>query len=148
MKVRVNGCRLNANISQVGAFYASPLADDTRKDDWNNMPRSAWKQISSSPLTIDLGKLVTLNAFTYAPANGEAKPAMAFRYKFFVSADGKSWKEIPTSGEFSNIMHNPLPQTVSFEQKIQARYIKLDAVSPTETPAQIDLNEIGVTITE
>ena len=54
---------------------------------------------------------------------------MAFRYKFFVSADGKNWKEVPTNGEFSNIMHNPLPQTVAFGQKVQARYIKLEALS-------------------
>ena len=108
---------------------------------------TGWKQVAASPLTIDLGKSVTLTSFTYAPLKAEAKPTMAFRYKFFVSADGKNWKEVPTNGEFSNIMHNPLPQTVAFGQKVQARYIKLEATTPTATTAKVEMNEIGVKIT-
>ena len=76
----------------------------------------------------------------------EAKPTMAFRYKFYVSADGKNWKEVPANGEFSNIMHNPLPQTVTFGQKEKARFIKLEATTPTATTAQVEMNEIGVTV--
>ena len=71
---------------------------------------------------------------------------MAFRYKFYISLDGKSWKEVPTNGEFSNIMHKPLPQTVYFNQKVQARFIKLEATTPTDTAAKVEPNEIGVTI--
>ena len=87
------------------------------------------EQVAASPLTIDLGKEVELSAFTYAPLKAEAKPTMAFRYKFYVSADGKNWKEVPANGEFSNIMHNPLPQTVTFDQKEKARFIKLEATT-------------------
>ena len=72
---------------------------------------------------------------------------MAYRYKFYVSADGKKWQEVSTNGEFSNIMHNPLPQTVAFGQKVQARYIKLEATTPTATTAKVEMNEIGVKIT-
>ena len=52
--------------------------------------------------------------------------------------DGKSWKEVPASGEFSNIMHNPLPQTVAFSQKVQARFIKLEATTPDATVAKVN----------
>ncbi len=123
LRVRIDECRLTAYVSQVAAYYAEPLQEETTKEDWNNLPRSGWKQVAASPLTIDLGKTVTLSSFTYAPSKAEAKPTMAFRYQFFVSMDGKSWKEVPASGEFSNIMHNPLPQTVAFSQKVQARFI-------------------------
>ena len=75
-----------------------------------------------------------------------AKPTMAFRYKFFVSVDGKNWKEVPTSGEFSNIMHNPLPQTVAFNQKVQARFIKLEATTPDAAVAKVNMDEIGVMV--
>ena len=51
---------------------------------------------------------------------------------------------MPTTGEFSNIMHNPVPQTVSFGNKVSARYIKLDATTPDATPARVDLKEIGI----
>ena len=49
--------------------------------------------------------------------------------------------------EFSNIMHNPLPQTVTFGQKVQARYIKLEATTPTATTAKVGMDEIGVITT-
>ena len=146
LKITIEGCRSKANISQVAAYYAPPLAEDVEKEDWNNLPRNTWKQISSSPLTIDLGKTVTLSAFTYAPDKGEAKPTMAFRYKFFVSNDGKSWKEVPTNGEFSNIMHNPLPQTITFGKEVKARFIRLEAVTLNGEPAQVDIGEMGVTV--
>ena len=146
LRVKIDECRLTASISQVAAYYAEPLQEETKKEDWNNLPRSGWKQVAVSPLTVDLGKTVTLNSFTYAPAKAEAKPTMAFRYKFFVSVDGKNWKEVPTSGEFSNIMHNPLPQTVAFNQKVQARFIKLEATTPDAAVAKVNMDEIGVMV--
>lgn len=144
LRVRINECRLTAHINRVAAYYAPPLQEEEQVVEWNNLPRSGWTKIAESPLTIDLGKSVSLSSFTYAPWKAEAKPTMAFRYKFFVSMDGKEWKEVPASGEFSNIMHNPLPQTVTFAQKVRARYIKLEATTPDATPAKVEMNEIGV----
>lgn len=144
LRVKVDACRLVANISEVAAYYARPLEESAAKEDWNDLPRTAWKQVTAAPLVIDLGKAVDMTGFVYAPANAEAKPTMAFRYKFYISTNGRDWKEVPTIGEFSNIMHNPVPQTVSFGNKVSARYIKLDATTPDATPARVDLKEIGI----
>lgn len=146
LRVKIEGCRLIANVNQVAAYYAPSLEAESQKEDWNMLPRTGWKQISAVPLTIDLGKTVTLTGFTYAPYKAEAKPTMAFHYKFFVSTDGKNWKELPASGEFSNIMHNPLPQTVTFSKKEPVRFIKLDASTSSDAPAKVEMNEIGVSI--
>lgn len=146
LRIKMEGCRLMANISKVAAWYAPLLQEEAEKEEWNNLPRAAWKQVSASPLTIDLGKEVTLNAFTYAPAKAEAKPTMAFRYKFFISPDGNNWQEVPVNGEFSNIMHNPLPQTVPFKDKVKARFIRLEATTPGDTPAKVEMSEIGVAV--
>ena len=143
-QLKVDACRLAANISEVAAYYARPLEESAAKEDWNDLPRTAWKQVTAAPLVIDLGKAVDMTGFVYAPANAEAKPTMAFRYKFYISTNGRDWKEVPTIGEFSNIMHNPVPQTVSFGNKVSARYIKLDATTPDATPARVDLKEIGI----
>lgn len=145
LRIKIKSCRLTANISRVAAFYVAPLQEESEGGDWNNLPRTTWKQVSDSPFTIDLGKSVILSAFTYAPAKAEAKPTMAFKYKFFVSTDGNNWQEVPVNGEFSNIMHNPLPQTVPFKEKVKARFIRLVATTPTDTPAKVEMNEIGVT---
>ncbi|EXZ82354.1 alpha-L-fucosidase [Bacteroides fragilis] len=144
LRVKVDACRLAANISEVAAYYARPLEESAAKENWNDLPRTAWKQVTAAPLVIDLGKAVDMIGFVYAPANAEAKPTMAFRYKFYISTNGRDWKEVPTTGEFSNIMHNPVPQTVSFGNKVSARYIKLDATTPDATPARVDLKEIGI----
>ena len=144
LRVKVDACRLAANISEVAAYYARPLEESAAKENWNDLPRTAWKQVTAVPLVIDLGKAVDMTGFVYAPANAEAKPTMAFRYKFYISTNGRDWKEVPTTGEFSNIMHNPVPQTVSFGNKVSARYIKLDATTPDATPARVDLKEIGI----
>lgn len=144
LRVKVDACRLAANISEVAAYYARPLEESAAKENWNDLPRTAWKQVTATPLVIDLGKAVDMTGFVYAPANAEAKPTMAFRYKFYISTNGRDWKEVPTTGEFSNIMHNPVPQTVSFGNKVSARYIKLDATTPDATPARVDLKEIGI----
>ena len=144
LRVKVDACRLGANICEVAAYYARPLEESAAKENWNDLPRTAWKQVTAAPLVIDLGKAVDMTGFVYAPANAEAKPTMAFRYKFYISTNGRDWKEVPTTGEFSNIMHNPVPQTVSFGNKVSARYIKLDATTPDATPARVDLKEIGI----
>ena len=98
------------------------------------------------PLVIDLGKEVSLKGFTYAPLNEQAKPTMAYRYTFYVSMDGKSWTKVPTNGEFSNIMHNPLPQIVKFAQPQKARFIKIDATTPDAAAAIVEMEEIGVSL--
>ena len=113
---------------------------------WNDLPRSTWNKISDQPLIIDLGKTVSLKGFTYAPFNEQAKATMAYRYDFYTSIDGKSWKKVIAGGEFSNIMHNPLPQTVIFPQREVARFIKLEATTPDASTAVIETEEIGVSL--
>ena len=137
LRVKLLSTRLKANISNVAAYYAAPLAETQDEAQWNNLQQ---------PLTIDLGKTVTLKAFTYAPHNGEAKPTMAFRYQFSISTDGQQWTEVSTPGEFSNIMHNPVPQTVTLDKTVKARFIKLDAKTTADQPATVGANEIGVTV--
>ena len=100
LRVKVDACRLAANISEVAAYYARPLEESAAKENWNDLPRTAWKQVTATPLVIDLGKAVDMTGFVYAPANAEAKPTMAFRYKFYISTNGRDWKEVPTTGEF------------------------------------------------
>ena len=146
LRVKLLSTRLKANISNVAAYYAAPLAETQDEAQWNNLPRESWKVTAEQPLTIDLGKTVSLKAFTYAPLNGEAKPTMAFRYQFSISTDGQQWTEVSTPGEFSNIMHNPVPQTVTLDKATKARFIKLDAKTTADQPATVSANEIGVTV--
>lgn len=145
LRVKLLSTRLKANLCNVAAYYAAPLAETQDEAQWNNLPRDAWKVTGTQPLTIDLGDAVLLTAFTYAPLNGEAKPTMAYKYQFQISMDGQQWTEVQTPGEFSNIMHNPVPQTVTFDKRVRARFIRLDAQTTAGQPAKVSPEEIGVT---
>lgn len=146
LRITIGSSRLEAHISNVAAYYAPDVEEQQASSQWNDLPRDSWKKVSAQPLVIDLGKDVTLKGFTYAPLNEQAKPTMAYRYKFYVSMDGKAWTEVSANGEFSNIMHNPLPQTVKFAQPQKARFIKLDATTPDAVPAVVELEEVGVSL--
>ena len=146
LRLTVREVRLDGNIKQVSAYYAPPLGNVDLHVAWNDLKRTAWKMISREPLVIDLGETVKLAAFTYAPLNGETKPTLAFRYEFSVSRDGMNWEKVILDGEFSNIVNNPLPQTVRLPEVKEVRYIRLRAMSLNGMPAQIGLEEIGVSL--
>lgn len=146
LRITIGSSRLEAHISNVAAYYAPDVEEQQASSQWNDLPRDSWKKVSAQPLVIDLGEDVTLKGFTYAPLNEQAKPTMAYRYTFYVSMDGKSWTKVPTNGEFSNIMHNPLPQTVKFAQPQKARFIKIDATTPDAAAAIVEMEEIGVSL--
>ena len=146
LRITIGSARLEAHISNVAAYYAPDVEEQQAASKWNDLPRDSWKKVSAQPLVIDLGKEVSLKGFTYAPLNEQAKPTMAYRYTFYVSMDGKSWTKVPTNGEFSNIMHNPLPQIVKFAQPQKARFIKIDATTPDAAAAIVEMEEIGVSL--
>lgn len=146
LRITIGSARLEAHISNVAAYYAPDVEEQQAASKWNDLPRDSWKEVSAQPLVIDLGKEVSLKGFTYAPLNEQAKPTMAYRYTFYVSMDGKSWTKVPTNGEFSNIMHNPLPQIVKFAQPQRARFIKIDATTPDAAAAIVEMEEIGVSL--
>ena len=55
-----------------------------------------------------------------------------FKYVAEVSADGKNWKPVKTTGEFGNIFNNPIPQRVVFSQPVKARWLRI--VSKDDDP--------------
>ncbi|TCO96423.1 alpha-L-fucosidase [Bacteroides heparinolyticus] len=144
LRVTLMASRLKANIAKVGAYFAGPVKEASKAKEPDAMKRDGWKLLSEAPLTVDLGKNCLLKSFTYAPANGEATPDMAYKFCFLVSNDGEHWTEVRTHGEFSNIMHNPQPQTVVFDKAVEARYVKLEATSPNGRKAKVTMGEIAL----
>lgn len=142
LRVTINQTRARAEISRVGAFYSERLSDEGDVDVLNEIPRSDWSITCETPLTIDLGGKATLSAFTYAP--DELATSYAYHYKLKVSDDGFTWKTVIPGGEFGNIMHNPVPQKVTFDRKVVARYVMFDAEQQDGSPAAITAEEFGV----
>lgn len=143
VRIKVKECRLSANICKVGAYMVPAAEEEVGAAVRNNVPPAAWKVVATSPLTIDLGQNVILEKFTYTPKGAESKVSLAFKYRLLVSMNGKDWK-LSANGEFSNIMNNPIPQTLKFEHAKKARFIRLEAITVDGAPAEVSPEEISV----
>lgn len=79
-------------------------------------------------LAIDLQRTLPVAGFIYTPRAGSDKSGTIFHYRFLTSNDGVNWTEAKTSGEFSNIVNNPIEQCVYLPEAVEARYVKLVGV--------------------
>lgn len=163
LRITIKESRLTANVSKVGAYFAEPISkenenlklSDVSQKGWKTIPakaaaavdgdpKTSWKSDDLSPLVVDMGEEIKLNGFTYAPIAGEDKAGTIYTYQFYVSTDGEKWERCSCSGEFSNIMHNPIPQFVRFGKEYTARYLKLVPVSEIGNKQFITISELGI----
>ena len=163
VRVTIKSTRDKANISNVGLYYAAPLVDnqsklklsDIKTDEWkvigddatmafDGKLESGWKVDGLKPLTIDMGKDVDIVGFSYSPLKGDDLTGTIFKYNFYVSKDGSKWTRCNCAGEFSNIMHNPIPYFVRFAKSYNARYFRLEPVREINNKPVTSVGEIGI----
>lgn len=164
IRVTIRSARGQANILRAGLFYAEPLKDedtavklsDIPVDEWRVMNEAgaakavdgdrntAWRANSLQPLTVDMGREVEVKGFSYAPVTGDDLTGTIYKYAFYISVDGETWTKCDTSGEFSNIMHNPVPYFVQFGKTYRARYFKLKPLAEINGKTCVAIAEIGI----
>mgnify|MGYP000798192871 FL=1 len=165
IRVTIRSARGVANIAAVGLFYAEPLADKNEEIQLSNVPVDGWQVVSGNadsrkaidgdrktvwrasaltPLVVDMGDKVEVSGFSYAPSIGEDLTGTIYKYAFYVSLDGQSWTKCEASGEFSNIMHNPVPYFVRFGKTYPARYFKLEPLSEINNKNVVTVGEVGI----
>ena len=66
----------------------------------------------------------TITAFRYLPPQ-DGKDGIVTHYTLWASDDWSKWRKI-ASGEFSNIVNNPIWQTIKFKP-FDAKVLRLDA---------------------
>ena len=144
VRITLTATRLSALISEMGLYHAPEVSSYLRVKKIGDMDPSSWKAVTKGseaafdgdlttewkaegliPLVIDMGKTADISGFVYAPADDEDLEGTIFRYDFAVSEDGHNWNTVISDGEFSNIMHNPVPFRVSFKKTCRARFFKL-----------------------
>ena len=163
IRVTIRGARGVANITNVGLYYAEPLQDkdakvklsDVSVEGWKTIGMdaqaaidgdrdTAWKAEGLTPLVVDMGKEEAIAGFCYAPVSEENLSGTIYKYRFSVSTDGQNWTPCDAHGEFSNIMHNPIPYYVRFGKAYNARYFKLEPISEINGEAKTSIGDIGV----
>ena len=73
---------------------------------------------------IDWDKEQTITSFRYLPPQSTPEGTVT-HYTLWASTDRSNWKKV-ASGEFSNIINNPMWQTIKF-QPVKAKVLRLDA---------------------
>jgi alpha-L-fucosidase len=163
IRVTLRGSRATANISNVGLYYAEPLQDKDAKvklshvetENWKAIDtdasvafdgnaETAWKADGLTPLVVDMGKEESIAGFCYAPIASEDLTGTIYKYNFYISTDGQNWTKCETTGEFSNIMHNPVPYFVRFGKTYNARYFKLEPISEINAKQKTTIGDIGI----
>lgn len=165
IRVTIRSARGVANVAAVGLFYAEPLADKNEEVQLSDVPvdgwqvvggnadsrkaidgdrKTVWRASALTPLVVDMGDKVEVSGFSYAPSIGEDLTGTIYKYAFYVSLDGQSWTKCEASGEFSNIMHNPVPYFVRFGKTYPARYFKLEPLSEINNKNVVTVGEVGI----
>ena len=165
IRVTIRSARGVANVAAVGLFYAEPLADKNEEIQLSDVPvdgwqvvggnadsrkaidgdrKTVWRASALTPLVVDMGDKVEVSGFSYAPSIGEDLTGTIYKYAFYVSLDGESWTKCEASGEFSNIMHNPVPYFVRFGKTYPARYFKLEPLSEINNKNVVTVGEVGI----
>lgn len=111
-------------IKKLGVYLAPEITAD--------IPNSGEKHSSglhyffSNPkqMLIDWDNEQTITAFRYLPPQTSRKGTIT-HYTLWASSDWSNWTKL-ASGEFSNIVNNPIWQTIKFPTT-KARILKLDA---------------------
>jgi len=75
-------------------------------------------------MMIDYEQEQPISAFRYLPPQN-TREGLVTHYTLWASSDWQKWTKI-ASGEFSNIINNPIWQTISF-QPVKAKILRLDA---------------------
>lgn len=167
IRVTIRSVRGVANVAAVSLFYAEPLADKNEEVQLSDVPvdgwqvvggnadsrkaidgdrKTVWRASALTPLVVDMGDKVEVSGFSYAPSIGEDLTGTIYKYAFYVSLDGESWTKCEASGEFSNIMHNPVPYFVRFGKTYPARYFKLEPLSEINNKNVVTVGEVGILI--
>ena len=165
-KLRVNftDARACLCINNVEAYYAGETADvsfDNTVADIKSYPftlvgvdeaeakKCADKDdtttcfVDGNTVVVDLGEEQTVASFHYLPDQSEYNKGLISGYEISVGTDANAINNVVTKGEFSNIKHNPILQSVYFTP-VKARYVMLKAVKMVNEGETMGFAEIGI----
>lgn len=84
-------------------------------------------------ISIDMLKTHTISGITYTPVPNRG--GFIENYQVEISPDGDDW-EVVQDGSFGNIRNDPSTRTVLFDTHLEARYVRLNGLTP---PGEADI---------
>ncbi|HIX89136.1 MAG TPA: alpha-L-fucosidase [Candidatus Akkermansia intestinavium] len=127
----VSAAYLDSKTGEIGSTGAASFGE--AKVSWKSKdgqkaidddPNTFWQgDKAGDSMTVDLGRTVSINAFSYLPRQDGKVEDMTDQYIFSVSQDGKKWRKV-AEGEFSNLRANPIELKVDLDKTVKARFFR------------------------
>lgn len=133
----------NANVNYVATNDWKCLSHADGANAFDNDEKTVCS--GNSAFVVDMGKVNTIDGFSYLPEVRADNKGLIFKYEFFVSNNGADWQKINTPGEFGNIQFNPLRQFVTFDSPVACRYVKFAPVASVNDDNTFSIAEFAVT---
>lgn len=138
----LNGQEMNMSLTDIAGLKIVGGSPEMEKMVDGNRG-TFYRSETPKPIVIDCGKLTEITGFSYAPVLGDDLSGTIYTYNVYLSRDGRQWTKCDVNGEFSNIMHNPLPQFVRWAKQ-PARYLKLEPLTEINGKQLLTVGEIGI----
>jgi alpha-L-fucosidase len=124
VRFTISDAKAEPVIKKLGLYLAPEVTEDIT--DSGEKKSSGLHIFFSSPkqMMVDWDAEQTLTTFRYLPPQN-TRDGLVTHYTLWASSDGTHWTKL-ASGEFSNIVNNPIWQTIKFPA-MKARIIKFDA---------------------
>ena len=164
LRVRITAARGSLCLNNIEAYYAGEQPSGTfsvKTADMKSHPFSLMGIEASESrkctdrdeatscfadageVVMDLGKECTVSTLRYLPDQSEYNKGLIAAYEVSVSNNIETGWTIVAQGEFSNIKHNPIMQSVRFTPTT-GRYVRLKAVRMVQPGDAIGIAELGI----
>lgn len=176
MRIVIKQARNKVNINRFSAYHITlpPQTEDSRNPTiyprenfkavsidgkkvavealsaaFDGNPASMWtSEPGAGPHTIiiDMGAEVPVSGFIYTPRTDGKSDGTVFKYRFELSNDGDKWDKASLSGEFSNVINNPIEQRVFLDAPAKGRYFKFTSTAEADGRDFITIPEFSIII--
>jgi alpha-L-fucosidase len=124
LRFTITASRAEPVIKKLGVYHAPELSPDIPNSGEKKSSRLHFFFSNPKQMLIDWDKEQIITSFRYLPPQ-ESKDGTITHYTLWASTDWANWTKL-ASGEFSNVVNNPIWQTIKFPAT-KARILKLDA---------------------
>ncbi|MDE6343028.1 MAG: discoidin domain-containing protein, partial [Muribaculaceae bacterium] len=113
VRFKVTDSKAAPMISALSMYNAPELTPDIPDSGEKKCSDLRIFYMSPTKMIVELGGEKTLTGLRYLPPS-QSKEGIVTHYSVYLTSDWSDWKKV-ASGEFSNIVNNPIWQTVRFE---------------------------------
>lgn len=145
LRINITDARGPLCINNVEAFYGGAGSDDIYKQKAATFSSVDFKIVKQTrrDVVIDLGEEQAVNAFHYLPDQSEYNKGLIHDYELW-TCDAEGHPDfLIRQGEFSNIEHNPLLQSLFFAPT-KTRHLLFRAVKMVKESESVAFEKLGV----